>query len=172
MTRFFATFAMLLALSLPTHAVAKDILVAKDLRLEEFFKGRTTATAIFKTITGFERRFTVDLHGTWDGRTLVLREDFLFEDGERDTKTWRFTRTGWNTYSGTREDVIGTTTVTLAGNKAYFNYLVDLQPGQARNIVRFYDTLILSDDGRSLLNTAKVFKGPLPVGSVRVEFSR
>lgn len=146
--------------------------VAKDLRLEEFFKGRTTATASIKTITGFERNFTVKLHGKWNGKTLVLREDFLFEDGEKDTKTWRFTKKGWNTYTGTREDVIGETIVSVIGKKGYFNYLVDLEPGPGKNIVRFYDTLTLSDGGRTLMNTAKVFKGPLQVGTVRVDFKR
>ncbi len=145
---------------------------AKDLRLEEFFKGRTNATASFKTITGLERNFTVKLNGRWDGKTLVLREDFFFDDGETDTKTWRFTKKGWNTYTGTREDVIGETIVSVIGNKGYFNYLVDLDPGEGRNIVRFYDTLELSADGRTLKNTARVFKGPLPVASVRVDFKR
>lgn len=145
---------------------------AKDLRLEEFFKGRTTATASFSAITGLTRNFTVDLHGTWDGKTLVLREDFTFDDGEKDTKTWRFTQVGWNTYSGTREDVIGETLVTVKNNKAWFNYLIDLDEGPGKNLVRFYDTLILSDDGNTLLNTAKVFKGPIPVAKVEVNFKR
>lgn len=147
-------------------------MLAKDLRLEDFFKGRTTATASFKTITGTTRNFTVKLNGKWDGKTLVLREDFFFDDGEKDTKTWRFTKTGWNTYIGTREDVIGETTVSVNGNKGYFNYLVDLDPGPRRNIVRFYDTLELGADGNSLKNTARVFKGPLQVARVRVDFKR
>ena len=153
-------------------ALAINASLAKDLRLEEFFKGKTTATASIKLITGFERNFTVNLNGKWNGRTLVLREDFLFEDGEKDTKTWRFTKKGWNTYTGTREDVIGETIVSVIGKKGYFNYLVDLDPGPGKNIVRFYDTLELSDDGETLKNTAKVFKGPLQVGFVRVDFKR
>lgn len=163
--RVFATTALFSLLAISTS-------VAKDLRLEEFFKARTSATASIKTITGFERNFTVKLNGKWNGKTLVLREDFVFEDGEKDTKTWRFTKTGWNTYTGTREDVIGETTVSVIGKKGYFNYLVDLEPGPGKNIVRFYDTLTLSDDGKTLKNTAKVFKGPLQVGTVRVDFTR
>lgn len=145
---------------------------AAELRLEDFFKGRTTATGSFRAITGQRREFDVVLHGRWDGRTLVLREDFRYADGERDTKTWRFVRTGWNSYVGTREDVVGEAKVTLAGDKAFFNYLVDLDPGGGRNIVRFYDTLELSEDGRAIANTARVFKGPLPVARVRVDFKR
>ncbi|TYC63461.1 DUF3833 domain-containing protein [Rhodobacterales bacterium] len=145
---------------------------AAELRLEDFFKGRTSATGSFGTITGYSRQFDVSLHGRWDGRTLVLREDFRYDDGEKDTKTWRFRKTGWNTYIGTREDVLGEAKVILAGDEAYFNYLVDLDEGEGRNIVRFYDKLTLSADGQTIVNTARVFKGPLPVAWVRVDFKR
>lgn len=145
---------------------------AADLRLEDFFRGHTSAEGSFRTITGFTRKFDVSLYGKWDGRTLVLREDFRYDDGEEDTKTWRFRKTGENTYIGTREDVLGETRVTLSGDKAQYNYRVDLDNGEGRNIVRFFDTLKLSPDGRRIVNTALVFKGPLPVAWVRVDFRR
>lgn len=163
--RFSAAVLMAIWLAVPQA-------FAGDLRLETFFEGRTTATGSFTTITGFERTFDLELHGRWDGKTLTLREDFTYDDGETDTLTWRFTKVGWNTYTGTREDVIGETLVSVIGNRGYFNYQVDLDRGPGENIVRFYDTLILSEDGRTLSNTARVFKGPLPVAWVRVDFKR
>jgi hypothetical protein len=160
-------FASAIAYSLTALPAA-----ARELRLEEFFVGRSVATGSFKTITGYKREFDVKLHGSWDGRTLTLREDFTYDDGERDTKTWRFRRTGPSTYEGTREDVIGPVTVRLVNNKAYFNYRVDIDPKGSGNIVRFFDKLVLSDDGKTMANTARVFKGPLPVAFVRVDFKR
>jgi hypothetical protein len=162
--RFLIASFLMLSMAFPA--------AAKDFRLEEFFSGRTTATGSFRTITGFERSFKVRLHGRWDGRTLTLREDFVYDDGERDTKTWRFTKTGPSTYRGTREDVVGETTVRLVNDKAYFTYNVDLDPDGAGNVVKFIDKLVLSEDGRSVTNTANVFKGPLPVARVRVDFRR
>lgn len=162
---------MLTALALAA-SMAAPAAEAADLRLETFFAGRTHATGSFRAINGVKRDFTVALHGRWNGKTLTLREDFVYSDGERDTKTWRFTKTGPATYEGTREDVIGTTEVRLDGKRATFSYRVDLDPGPGRNIVRFFDTLVLSDDGRTIANTATVFKGPLPVARVRVDFTR
>lgn len=164
--RLLTILALLASLALPATAHSAD------LRLEEFFAGRTEATGSFRAINGVRRDFTVALHGRWNGKTLTLREDFVYSDGERDTKTWRFTKTGPKTYEGTREDVIGTTEVRLEGRRATFSYRVDLDPGPGRNIVRFFDTLILSQDGRTIANTANVFKGPLPVARVRVDFTR
>jgi hypothetical protein len=122
--------------SVPAHAA--------DLRLEDFFKGKTYAYGSFGAINGTSRSFRVDLTGHVRGKVLTLREDFRYDDGERDTKTWVFTRTGPNTYSGTREDVLGETTVRLSGNTARFTYRVDLNPGGKPNIVRFHDKLVLT----------------------------
>ena len=153
----FATLA-----SVPAHST--------DLRLEDFFEGKTYAYGSFGAITGLSRSFRVDLTGKVRGKVLTLREDFRYDDGERDTKTWIFTRTGPNTYSGTREDVVGETTVRLSGNTARFTYRVDLNPGGDPNIVRFHDKLVLKDDG-TLRNTALVTKFALPIARVRVNFA-
>ena len=153
----FAAFA-----SAPAHSA--------ELRLEDFFKGKTYAYGSFGAITGLSRSFRVDLTGKVSGKVLTLREDFRYDDGERDTKTWIFTRTGPNTYSGTREDVLGETAVRLSGNTARFTYRVDLNPGGDPNIVRFHDKLVLKDDG-TLRNTALLTKFALPIARVRVNFA-
>ncbi|MGL5448545.1 MAG: DUF3833 family protein, partial [Rhabdaerophilum sp.] len=119
-----ALSALFLSFSFSASAPAQ----ARDLRLEEFFKGRTYAYGWFGAINGSSRRFRVVLDGRWNGKVLTLREAFEYEDGERDVKTWRFRKTGPNTYLGTREDVIGETLVTLNGSNATFAYDVDLTP--------------------------------------------
>jgi len=144
---------------------------AGDLLLEDFFHGKTYAYGSFGAITGLSRSFRVDLTGRVRGDVLTLREDFRYDDGERDTKTWIFTRTGPNTYSGTREDVLGETTVRISGNTARFSYRVDLNPSGKPNVVRFFDKLVLADDG-TLRNTALVTKFALPIARVRVNFAR
>lgn len=144
---------------------------AADLKLEEFFKGTTHAYGKFNAINGKKREFRVLLNGKWNGKTLVLREDFFYTDGEKDVKTWRFTKTSPTTYSGTREDVKGKTTVKIKGNTAKFSYIVDIDNGPKTNFVKFNDTLILEKDG-TLRNTARVSKFGIPVAKVAVNFAR
>jgi hypothetical protein len=148
-----------------TPALANDAML-------KFFSGKSFATANFSAINGVKRDFTVKLNGKWNGKTITLREDFVYADGERSRKTWRFTKIGDATYSGTRDDVIGATTVRVHGNTAKFTYLVDLDEGPSENIVRFYDTIKFSQDGKTALNTAIVTKYGLPVAKVRVNFAR
>ncbi|SSC67238.1 DUF3833 family protein [Ciceribacter selenitireducens] len=159
-------FALLLPVLMPASGAA-----AGAFTLEGFFAGKSKAVGSFSAINGVKRKFTVDLTGKWDGKTLTLREDFVFDDGTRDTKTWRFVKTGPASYSGTREDVIGETKVTLQGNVARFNYLVYLDSARQANKVRFYDKMVLRSDG-SVLNTALVTKFGLPVAKTVVEFER
>lgn len=144
---------------------------AGQFRLENYFQGRTLATGSFRAINGTRRDFAADLHGTWNGRTLTLVEDFRYSDGERDRKTWRFTKTGETTWSGTREDVIGTTTMRIHGNIAKFAYLVELEGSGGPVRVRFHDTMRLRPDG-TVINTAWVTRYGLPVARTRVEFSK
>ena len=159
------TLALGLA-ALPITPVA-----AQTLTLEGFFRGKTYAYGKFSAINGVSRSFRVDLTGRWDGKVLRLREDFVYTDGERDTKTWIFRKTSPTTYIGTREDVIGETLVTISGNRADFTYDVNLNPKGEPNIVRFSDTLLLEADG-TLRNTATVWKWFLPVARVHVNFAR
>ncbi|MFC0286704.1 DUF3833 family protein [Kaistia hirudinis] len=144
---------------------------AGDFSLEGYFTGKTSAVGSFRAINGVKRDFTVDLRGRWNGRTLTLVEDFVYSDGERDRKTWRFRKIAPNQYRGTREDVVGDTLVTVTGNTARFTYLVDLDAARKRNRVRFYDTMVLQEDGR-LINNATITKFGLPVAKTHVEFRR
>lgn len=143
----------------------------RTMHLEDVLPQITRATGSFSAINGAKRSFTVDLKTTWNGKVLTLREDFVYNNGEKDRKTWRFTKTGENTYQGTREDVVGETTLTVRGKKASFTYIVDLNPKGKANMVRFRDTMILQDDG-SILNTANVFKFGFPVARVTVNFEK
>ena len=142
---------------------------AGDFSLEGYFAGKTSAVGSFSAIDGTKRKFTVDLRGKWNGKTLTLVEDFAYDNGERDRKTWRFEKIAKDKYRGTREDVIGETLVTISGGTARFSYLVDLDATSKSNLVRFYDTMRLQDDG-TVLNKALVTKFGLPVALTRVEF--
>lgn len=162
-------FAAFLAVAAMSVFLAIAPAQARGFSLEGFFAGRTTAEGSFRAITGLQRTFTVSLHGKWDGRILTLREDFIFDDGTRDRKTWRFVRTGPDSYRGTREDVVGETLVKIDGNVARFSYLVYLDAANRRNKARFHDTMTLRDDG-TVLNRAYVTKFGFPVAWTRVEF--
>lgn len=155
--------------------VSHNAMAGERFTLEDYFRGKTVAEGSFKAINGVSRTFTVLLTGTVKstakGKRLTLREDFVYSDGERERKTWVFDKTGPGLYTGTREDVIGSTEVRIVGTVAKFTYLVDIDPGPKRQIVRFHDRMEVKPDGK-LENRALVTKFGFPVAITRVDFSR
>lgn len=144
----------------------------KPISLVEAFRGRTVGVGTFRVpITGLERRFKANLVGTVRGNTLTIVEDFLFDDGEVDRLTWRFTRTGSNTWSGKREDTVGLAQVTEAGNEIRLEYTADVKSRGAVTRLGFSDVIYRRADG-VVVNEAVVTRSGLAIGSVTFELRR
>lgn len=145
--------------------------LAKELVLEKYFAGKTQAQGRFTAINGVSRSFKVELTGKWNGKRLLLQEDFVYADGERDRKTWRLRKTSSNTYVGTRKDVVGEVDVKVFNDTARFTYDVYLDGKTRKNRVRFHDKMVLKDEG-ILINNTWVTKFGFPVARTKVQFSR
>lgn len=135
---------------IPASAAETPFIIERDLA------GRSVARGAFRSITGANRSFTAQLNGTWDGETLTLVEDFVFDDGERDRKTWRLQRVAPGRYVGTREDVVGQAIGIQKGAVFRLEYDVVLPTGNGRGRrVRFRDVMALNADG-DVVNDATV----------------
>ena len=149
-----------------------DALSGKGVMLERDFRGRSYAKGVFTNrVTGSARPFKVVLNGTWTGKSLTLREDFAYDDGEKDVKTWVFTRTGPSSWTGTREDVVGVADISVVGGVVRLGYDIDLPTGSGKVRLRFEDVIERSQVG-IVVNRAIVSKFGLPIGDVDLTFSR
>jgi hypothetical protein len=146
---------------IPAEAVSRPFAIEKDL------VGRTTATGEFRAINGQRRAFTAELNGQWSGDTLVLREDFLFADGQKDTKTWTLKQVGPGRFTGTREDVVGEAVGFQEGNVFRLEYKVRL----GDRVVKFRDVIALGPNG-VVLNDATVGWWGLRVATVNLRITR
>jgi len=159
--------ALMLLLAVPA--------TAKPLVLEEFFRGKTVGKGVFESaIAGVYRPFTVTLTGTWNAKTftLRLREDFVYEDGERDTKTWFFQKVAEDRYIGQRADVLGPANVrTAPDGSLQFSYIARLETDNGLLLLRF-DDVLKQVDPRTVRNTARVMKAGFPVGTVDLTFRK
>jgi hypothetical protein len=136
--------------------------------LEDFFRGRFVANGTFvNTRDGTQRGLKVAMKGTWDGQTLTLVEDFVYSDGERDRKTWRFTKIAEGRYRATREDVIGEGVAEQDGDAVRLHYTARVKASGSSYDLRFRDTLAKTDS-RTVLNTADVSFLFFPVGRVEL----
>ena len=150
------------------------ILSAQALTLQEGFSGRTIGQGVVSLpIAGVERTFCVVTRGTMRGSTLTLVEDFFYNDGEKERKTWRFTKVSPGRYAGTREDVVGQAAVWEENNRLRLSYDIKLtaKGGGPAVWLHFEDVLVRDPDGL-IVNDAQISLIGLPIGSGRVVFSR
>ncbi len=164
-----SVFTTLAALGLSLFGASAQA-QADPLRLEQFFRGDLVAEGRFRNSwTGSERGLTVNMKGTFDGKVLRLREDFVYSDGEKDQKTWVFTKTGAGTWSGLREDVTAPAALTTAADGS-------IQFGYTARIggydLAFRDRLE-KVDAKTVRNTASVYVfGFIKVGEVELVMRR
>jgi len=125
------------------------------------FRGEGAVTTLF----GDKTHFAVNIAGNWDGSILTLVEDFRYDDGKTERKTWHLTKIAPEQYRGTREDVIGTADVRQDGDTVRLDYEVLLDTALGRIRTRFRDILFLQPDG-SISNRATVSKLGLSLAHV------
>ena len=142
------------------------------LLIEEYFAGRTKAWGIFQDRFGrLRRQFEVEIDGTWDGETLTLVEDFLYDDGETEQRIWRITKRGEHAYEGRAEGVIGVANGLAYGNALNWTYQFALKVEDDTWNVTFDDWLFLQSDD-VLINRAEVTKFGFKLGEVTLVFRK
>jgi hypothetical protein len=144
----------------------------RQLVLEEYFAGETTAYGIFEDRFGKVRRqFKVDITGEVKGDRLTLTEKFVYDDGERDTRVWEIDILGGGKYSGTAGDVPVPAVGQVSGNAFNWKYKVDLKVGDSVWNVGFNDWMFLMQDD-VLLNRAYVTRYGIEIGQVTIAFNK
>jgi hypothetical protein len=153
-------------------ATPREADAARPFAIERDLLGPTVGRGRFTSITGSDRAFTAYLDGSFDGAVFTLVEDFDYDDGEKDRKTWRLTKTGEGEWRGTREDVVGEARGYQDGPAFRLEYRVDIpMKNGGKRRVGFRDVLILRTDG-TVYNRAKVGWRGLAVGEVELVITR
>lgn len=141
-----------------------------DLRV--FFNGKVKAHGMFQDIHGkVTRRFTVDLTGTWQGDDGTFDEQFIFQDGEKQSRVWHLHRVDDQHYTGTAGDVIGVAQGELAGNALRWNYTLRVPVDGSEYDFQFDDWMIQLDE-KHMFNKAKMSKLGITVGEITLFFEK
>ena len=178
MIRFIAAVALaLLAACTGKPSLDDPKLSDRIFDLETFFEGETVAYGQFQDIFGtVRRRFEVTILGTWDGETLRLEEDFVYEDGSTEQRIWTLKKTGPETWEGTAPGVEGVAMGEERGDSFNWRYTIDLpivSAGAETETLRvtFDDWMWLLSEDR-LLNIAYLSRFGVDIGQVIITFER
>ena len=93
--------------------------------LEKFFDGRLNAHGIVKNRSGkVIRYFNASIDASWVDGVGTLDEKFEFDDGEKQTRVWKLVKDGPGRYTASANDVVGSSTLKVAGNSIFLDYVL------------------------------------------------
>jgi len=140
--------------------------------IAEYFTGQTRAWGMVQDYSGeVQRRFTVDITGTFEGDTLTLDESFVFADGETDQRVWEFERVDEHHWIGTANDVDGQVDARQYGHAFHMRYPLDIDVGGRTLSFTMDDWMYLQPDGR-LINRTAMRKFGLTLGEITLVFEQ
>lgn len=135
-----------------------------------YFDGRFKASGMFIDRKGIiRRRFDVNITATPQDNGFILDEDFLYDDGETETRQWIVTKNGNHQFTGVAGGVIGEARGYIDGNALIWRYKFALPVGRRLITIRFDDVMVLQADG-ILINRARLTKWGIWVGDVLISF--
>ena len=136
----------------------------------EDFKGKEPRLIIEEYLSGkVTRQFSADLNGTWDGKQLILKEKFNWDDGEVQDREWKINKIDENNYEGTAGDVVGKAKGYSYGPAFKFEYVL-LVPVKGKEIKITFDDWIFKQDDRVAINRATMTKFGFKVAELTVVF--
>ena len=138
-----------------------------------YFQGKTTGWGMVQDRQGnLLRRFVVDIQGTVHAdEALTLEEHFRWSDGELSSRTWRITKTGEHTFTGTADDVHDSAAGAAYGNVLNWRYHLDIEANGRTWKVHLDDWMFLQDDD-VLINKTRMSKFGFALGDITIVFRK
>ncbi|WP_342058759.1 DUF3833 domain-containing protein [Aeromonas sp. OTU364] len=141
--------------------------------LARFFNGKLVAHGLVTDRSGeVTSRFRVEMQGRWREGKGELFEQFYFDDGRQQTRTWFLSKGADGHWRGTASDVVGEAVGKTAGFALNWRYQLDLALPDGDVVrVSFDDWMYLLDEDR-LINRAEISKFGIHLGEVILYIER
>lgn len=141
--------------------------------LARFFNGKLVAHGLVTDRSGeVTSRFRVEMQGRWREGKGELFEQFYFDDGRKQTRTWFLSKGADGHWRGTSSDVVGEAVGKTAGFALNWRYQLDLALPDGEVVrVSFDDWMYLLDQDR-LINRAEISKFGIHLGEVILYIER
>lgn len=138
--------------------------------LLSYFDGQLRAVGVFEDrFHSCRRKLVVDLFGTRIDDKLKLNEQFYYDDGELQQRTWWIESSGDNEYQGHANDVVGAAVGVSTKAELRWKYKMLLPVGNRKISVSFDDRMYLLP-GNTLINRAVIRKWGFVIGTVTLAF--
>ena len=138
--------------------------------IEKYLSGNVKAWGVLQNRSGkVTRQFSAILNGTWDGKQLILKEKFNWDDGEVQDREWKINKIDEHNYEGTAGDVVGKAKGYSYGPAFKFEYVL-LVPVKGKEMKITFDDWIFKQDDKVAINRATMTKFGFKVAELTVVF--
>ena len=172
-TLILGAFTMLLS-ACSNHMPTFESFAGKEPKLDmkSYFNGPMEAWGFIQGRNGeVNRRFSVNIEGSWDGNVGTLKEHFIFDDGQKQDRTWTLTLNDDGTFTGSAHDVVGMAEGRVDGNALNMKYVLRIPVDGKEYDIKINDWLILLDEKR-MINISELTKFGLSVGRLTIYFEK
>ncbi|XQW83387.1 DUF3833 domain-containing protein [Thalassotalea piscium] len=144
----------------------------KPYDIQQYFNGNVIAWGIIQDYTNkVQRRFCVEIIGTWKDDKGTLAETFYFNDGEITYRNWQMTKQGDGSYTGHAEDVVGIAIGKHQGFAFQFTYQLMLSLDDKTYQVSMDDWMYQIDEHR-VVNKTSMSKLGFKVADITLFFDK
>jgi len=144
----------------------------KPFDIKEYFTGDIVAWGMLQDYTHqVNRRFCVEINGSWEENKGVLAEKFYFDDGEITYRNWQLTKNIDGSYIGQAEDVVGTAIGKHQGFAFQFTYDLLIEVDNSTYEVSMNDWMYQIDEYR-VMNKTAISKLGVNVANVTLFFDK
>ncbi len=140
--------------------------------VRKYFNGKLEAYGVVKDWRGkVNRRFNATMEGKWQGNEGILEEDFIFDDGEKQSRTWKIKVLDDNNFTASAGDVVGEATGKQHGNALRMDYVLRTPVGKKTYDLTIEDWIYLIDENHAI-NESKIKKFGITVGYLTLGFNK
>lgn len=120
---------------------------------------------IYGPIGRVTSRFVADMDVTWDGNVAIMREDFRYDTGTKQSRQWTLTLGSDGTIKAEAPDVIGLGTGRQSGASVVLNYRIKLSPEAGGHVLDTTDWMYLMENG-AIINRSQFRKYGIKVAEL------
>ena len=141
--------------------------------LARFFNGKLVAHGLVTDRSGeVTSRFRVEMTGRWQNGKGELFEQFYFDDGRQQTRTWYLSKGVDGHWRGTASDVVGEAVGKSEGFALNWRYQLDLALPDGEVVRVSFDDWMYLLDAERLINRAAISKFGIHLGEVILYIER
>ncbi len=139
--------------------------------MDNFFDGYLCAWGIVKDRSGIvKRKFVADIIASKQDKKIILDENFLFNDGEKQQRIWSFIKQG-EQWIGTAGDVVGEAVGKVVGDSIHLTYQLAINNDGKTIKVSMDDWLHLVDKN-TMIGSTNMSKWGFNLGQIQITIKK